>query len=225
MFRALNPGPSRSRVTSLAGSITAHGFLLAWLLHAPSPTVLTPSSIAFGENVNTITHLYWPAQSMADSPSSADSSVRVRQSVARRRLTWQRAHSVEKTPPAIPTTNEDSEAASSSASAGPPAGTPYGTLADGPASGDEIRPALPVFTTDPMVPATDLPATEGNEVVEITIDATGAIVQKVVLQSLGSAIDSRVLAALESWHFSPATRNGVAIPSKQDVYYHFRARG
>jgi TonB family protein len=125
----------------------------------------------------------------------------------------------------MPTGNEDSAAASSSTSAAPPPGTPFGSLADGPTSGDEIRPALPVSIADPVVPATDLPATEGNEVVEITIDATGAIVQKVVLQSLGAAIDSRVLAALESWHFSPATRNGVAVPSKQDVYYHFRARG
>jgi TonB family protein len=210
----------------LAGSLAAHGVLLAWLLRAPSPAVLTPSSVTFGENVNTITHLYWPAQSIADGPSSTDNSARVRQRAARKRLIWRQAHKVEKpAPPAMPTGNEDSAAASSSTSAAPPPGTPFGSLADGPTSGDEIRPALPVSTTDPVVPATDLPATEGNEVVEITIDASGAIVQKVVLQSLGPAIDSRVLAALESWHFTPATRNGVAVPSKQDVYYHFRARG
>jgi hypothetical protein len=46
-----------------------------------------------------------------------------------------------------------------------------------------------------------------------------------VLQSLGAAIDNKVLAALENWHFRPATRNGVAIPSKQDVYYHFKPQG
>jgi hypothetical protein len=43
-----------------------------------------------------------------------------------------------------------------------------------------------------------------------------------VVQSLRPAIDAKVLAALESWHFLPATRDGVAIPSKQDVYYHFK---
>jgi TonB family protein len=226
MFRPLNPGPARSSVRSLSGSLAAHGILLAWLLHAPSPTVLTPSSVAFGGNVNAITHLYWPAQSIADGTGSVANSARIRQSATRRRLIWLQTHRVEKpAPPATPIGNEDSAAASDSTGAAPPAGTPFGSLADGPASGDEIRPALPVSTTDPVVPATDLPATEGNEVVEITIDVSGAIVQKVVLQSLGPAIDSRVLAALESWHFSPATRNGVAIPSKQDVYYHFRARG
>ena len=45
--------------------------------------------------------------------------------------------------------------------------------------------------------------------------------QKIVLQSLGPAVDERVLAALEKWHFTPASKNGVPIPSKQDVYYHF----
>ena len=35
------------------------------------------------------------------------------------------------------------------------------------------------------------------------------------------AVDAKVLAALEKWQFTPASKNGVPIPSKQDVYYHF----
>ena len=31
--------------------------------------------------------------------------------------------------------------------------------------------------------------------------------------------------ALDNWRFRPATRNGVAIASKQDVYYHFPRLG
>jgi TonB family protein len=62
---------------------------------------------------------------------------------------------------------------------------------------------------------------EGDVIVEVTIDGQGAIVQKVVLHSLGPVIDQKVLAALEKWQFSPASKNGVPIPSKQDVYYHF----
>jgi hypothetical protein len=46
-------------------------------------------------------------------------------------------------------------------------------------------------------------------------------VQKIVIQSLGPAVDQKVLAALENWRFTPASKNGVPIPSKQDVYYHF----
>ena len=59
-------------------------------------------------------------------------------------------------------------------------------------------------------------------VVEITIDESGNIVARTVVQSLGAAIDEKVLAALENWRFHPATRDGVPIPSKQDVVYHFK---
>ena len=88
-------------------------------------------------------------------------------------------------------------------------------------SGDEIRPALPVSSSDPVVDAADLPPSEGSVIVEVTIDEKGNIVRKSVIESLTPAIDAKVLAALENWRFLPATRNGVAIPSKQDVYYHF----
>ena len=62
---------------------------------------------------------------------------------------------------------------------------------------------------------------EGDEIIEITIDAQGNVVQKIVISSLSSVVDAKVLAALENWHFLPATRFGVPIPSKQDVHYHF----
>jgi TonB family protein len=59
----------------------------------------------------------------------------------------------------------------------------------------------------------------------VTIDEKGNIVQKVVIQSLAPAVDSKVLEALDNWRFRPATRNGLAIPSKQDVFYHFPRLG
>jgi protein TonB len=106
-----------------------------------------------------------------------------------------------------------------------PAGSPYGSLTEGPTSGQEIRPALPITTFEPAVSPGDLQGiAEGNVVVEITIDESGNIVAKSVVQSLGVALDARVLAALENWHFRPATRDGVPIPSKQDVVYHFKPR-
>ena len=36
---------------------------------------------------------------------------------------------------------------------------------------------------------------------------------------------NKCLAALENWHFHPATRNGAPIPSKQDAIFPFKARG
>jgi TonB family protein len=62
-------------------------------------------------------------------------------------------------------------------------------------------------------------------VVEITINEAGDIIRKTVLQSMGAALDGKVLAALENWRFHPATRNGIAIASRQDAIFHFRRRG
>jgi hypothetical protein len=47
------------------------------------------------------------------------------------------------------------------------------------------------------------------------------VVQTKILQAIGYGIDQKVVAALQEWRFRPATRNGVAIPSKHDVHYHF----
>jgi len=107
---------------------------------------------------------------------------------------------------------------------GPSAGSPYGSLSDGSASGYEIRAALPVVTAEPEVENSDLtPGTDGNVVIEITIDELGKVVNEVVIASLGAAVDTKVLAALEHWRFRPATRDGIPIASKQDVIYHFKA--
>ena len=83
---------------------------------------------------------------------------------------------------------------------------------------------MPVFSR-PGCSSSDLNGLQGDVVVEVTIDEQGNIVQKVVIQSLAPSVDGKVLEALENWHFRPATRNGVAIPSKQDVFYHFPRLG
>jgi TonB family protein len=104
----------------------------------------------------------------------------------------------------------------------PPAGSPYGSLPSGLYSGQEVRPALPIVSVDPAIEPWDLPSgVEGNVIVEITIDEAGNIVQENLVQGLTPRIDGKVLEAIVKWHFRPATRDGVAIASKQDVYYHF----
>src|SRR5262249_53569029 len=87
---------------------------------------------------------------------------------------------------------------------GAQAGQTYGTLSQGRFYGNEIVPALPVTTSDPVVWPWQLPDIAGNEVIEITIDERGEITRKTVLQSLGPDIDTKCLAALENWHFRPA---------------------
>jgi len=101
-------------------------------------------------------------------------------------------------------------------------GSQLGSSADGPAYGDEVKPALPVSFTDPAIAHTEVPpGLHGDVIVEITIDAEGNVSETKLLQGVGHGIDERVIAAARAWHFHPATRNGVAVLSKQDYRFHF----
>lgn len=102
------------------------------------------------------------------------------------------------------------------------AGSENGSAYDGSASGEEVKPALPATFQDLKIYRSELPSgLQGDVIVEITIDARGAVVEERLLQGLGHGVDERVIAVLRDWRFHPATRNGVAIPSKHDVHFHF----
>lgn len=233
MFAQFGASTSQRRKI-LWGSVAAHGLVLAWLLHAPEPQLLTPTSIALGRGGNSVSRLYFPSKNPDDSKSSslATATQKYRkQRMGHKKLTLKQNTQVAKlTPPPVtfsPSEAEDQSKTStiSNQGHGTPAGLPYGTLIHGPRFGDEIRPALPVATSDPVVYPWQLPDYEGNVVVEITIDTSGEITKKTVLQSMGPNIDEKVLVALDNWHFHPATKNGAPIASKQDAVFHFRARG
>jgi TonB family protein len=226
MFSLLHRRIPKPQLRSLAVSLTLHGLFLVLVLHAPTARVISPSLTLAGKNGTAVTQLYWqPAARNAPAPKSqaAAEQTRHKQVIA---APWNRSRSQEKTNPPDASLAETAAAsnANSQATANPvkPAGSQYGSLSSG-ALGHEVRPALPVASAEPAVSPADLVGgIEGSVVVEITIDDKGNIVEKTVIQSLRPAIDAKVLAALESWHFMPATRDGIAIPSKQDVYYHFK---
>lgn len=101
-------------------------------------------------------------------------------------------------------------------------GSEQGSAYDGASSGDEVKPALPMTFQDLKIYRSELPiGLQGDVIVEITIDAEGAVVAERLLQGLGHGVDERVIAVLRDWHYRPATRNGVPIPSKYDVHFHF----
>ena len=233
VFTELNPATARRQRWLLAGSVVLHGALLAWLLHAPEPQLLNPVSVALGQNGKSVTRLYWSSKNPDDSDhSSSDLAThRYRHERLSQKITFKASPQLPKLPtPETPLARAEAEDNSktqtlSALGHGSQAGLPYGTLSHGQLYGDEIRPALPVATSDPVVWPWQLPDTPGNEVIEITIDERGEIVRKTVLQSLGPDIDTKCLAALENWHFHPATKNGSPIPSKQDAIFPFRARG
>jgi len=195
-------------------SVTVHVIVFGLLLHGRSPVFVAPSSALAGALGRPFIHLYWAA-SNAESPGDDKTSSPEKMRVARKpKLVWKgetRTELASEKPPASPS------------APAPSAGSPYGSMSTDAAEGAEIRPALPARTFEPRVSPEYLHGiAEGNVVVEITIDENGAIVSKSVVQSMGPAIDGTVLAALENWYFHPATRDGVPIPSRQDVVYHFK---
>jgi len=233
MFVQLSLATARQQRMIRIGSLALHAGLLTWLLHAPEPLRLNPTSVALGQNGKSVTRLYWRSNSPDDSThrSSDDATEHYRhQRLGHEKLSWKTPTLLAKLAPPVPLSRAAAEDTSknqtlSALGHGAQAGLPYGTLSSGQLYGDEIRPALPVATSDPVVWPWQLPDSPGNEVIEITIDERGEIIRKVVLQSLGPEIDTKCLAALENWRFHPATRNGAPIASKQDAIFPFKARG
>ncbi len=233
MFTQLNPVTAGRERWLRIGSLVLHGILLAWLLHAPEPQLLQPTSVALGQNGTSVTRLYWSSKNPDDSSHSPSdlATQRYRHERLSQKLMFKApAQPAKVTTPqsALARVEAEDNSKTQTLSAlghGAQAGQVYGTLNHGSVFGDEIRPALPTSTSDPVVYPWQLPNVPGNEVIEITIDERGEIVRKTVLVSLGPDIDTKCLAALDNWHFHPATRNGAPIPSKQDAIFPFRARG
>lgn len=216
----------KQRRWALYGSVTIHCVLVILLLRGRSPIFVAPSSIRAGANGTSLTQLYWEpgaAESAAAASSDAQQHKTAHSPLTLKKKDRHKVLTVPQIP--APGATDIHEIAAAAAAPAPAAGSRYGSLTEGPSAGAEVRPALPVTTAEPMVGAGDLQGVaEGNVVVEITIDESGNIVSKIVVQSLGPNIDNKVLAALENWRFRPATRDGVPIPSKQDVVYHFKPR-
>jgi Gram-negative bacterial TonB protein C-terminal len=232
LFSQLTPANAGRQHWLLLGSIALHGAILAILLYEPEPLLLNPHSVAIGHNGTSVTRLYWPNKSPDSSRHSSSDSATERyrhQRFGPSSLTFNPPQEAQfrKSLPHAPTEKHDNSPTQtlSAAGHGIQAGLPYGTLQRGQLYGEELMPALPIKTSDPVVYPWQLPETAGNEIIEITIDERGEIVKKTVLQSLGSEIDDKCLVALDNWHFHPATRNGAPIPSKQDAIFPFKARG
>jgi TonB family protein len=233
MFMQFNSETARRQRWVRVGSVTLHAVILVWLLHAPEPHLLNPNSIALGQNGKSVTRLFWSSKNPDDSTHSSSDLATQHYKHQRlgQKLSWNAPpktakRSAAQTPVARAEDQDNAKTQTLSALGhGAQAGQAYGTLRSGQLFGDEIRPALPVATSDPVVYPWQLPTSPGNEVIEITIDERGEITNKTVLQSLGPDIDAKCMAALENWHFHPATRNGSPIASKQDAIFPFRARG
>lgn len=233
MFAQAPPEASRKQRRILAASVAAHAVFFVWLLHAPEPPLLNPNSVALGHNGRVLARLYFPTQNPDDSSTSSSTratEVYRHQRFGHEKLTWKPTLPQLQSAPVVqiapPDNQDDAKIATlSKLGHGADAGLRYGGVPGSPIYGNEIRPALPVTTSDPVVYPWERPDNEGKVIIEIVIDERGEITRKTVLQSMGTEIDSKCLAALDRWHFDPATKNGVPIASKQDAIFPFKPRG
>ncbi len=202
MFAQARPTSKRS-VTSLAISIALHCLILYLLVLPPKPLLVTPSSLMHG-NYGKSMELISAAKAGIEYPRPEQRTILTKPAKKRPRIPRSEAEAVQ----------------------APRAGTPFGTLLEGPVTGHDIRPALPMVFPDPTVGRSELPAgAEATVIIEITIDDKGNVVGMKVLKPSGLGVEERVLAVLRNWRFRPATRDGVAIASQQDVYFHFPTKG
>jgi TonB family protein len=211
MFGQFQFGIPKRQAALLSISLGAHFLFLGWLLHSPPPIFVAPSLVTKGDSGGSLTRIYFGGQTGVTQAHPAPHIFR-RQPESR---------PIHQLPPLSAKMQKGNATASSLASDGAAAGSPYGSISYGPLAGFEVRPALPIVSFDPAVQPDLLNGITGDVIVEISIDSVGNIVDMKLLQSFNPLVDQRVLAAVEKWHFLPATRNGVPIPSKQDVHYHF----
>jgi protein TonB len=89
-------------------------------------------------------------------------------------------------------------------------------------SSESAEPALPVYRPAPGVPDRSLlPDKEQNVVVEVEISALGDVTGEKLLHGLGNALDEIVLQTVKGWRFRPATLNGTAVASVEDLVFPF----
>ena len=93
----------------------------------------------------------------------------------------------------------------------------------GDASGEsDVTVAMANFFPPPKPDLSKLPhGTRGDVVVDIVIDEEGNVVDTKLDQGLGQGVDDAVLAVIETWTFTPATKAGKPVASAQQLLFHY----
>jgi TonB family protein len=187
---------SGQRKLSLIASFLFH-LLLAYVGFKSTPVFIKPSATAWGQHGRSHALIYFP-RSVTSEAEARKLSLALREK--QKRVTKSPQRTVESAR----------------------AGLPLGSAFSGPVAGRDARPAIPLLFPDPPIYPWQLPkGREGDVVIEITIDEQGTVTETRILQSFAPEIDAKVTAALRSWRFQPATVDGTAVSSRQDVHFHF----
>jgi TonB family protein len=199
-------GKNRSRASWLA-SVATHAVLIALLMMALHTRHVRP---VFVESRCCSVALYWSPSAAPGSPKPKHKS--------------RHLHSAP-----LPVTTTQPMLASA------PAVTPQTATAQtgmtspqrlasmGIGVGDEnAEPALPVYRPAPDVADRSLlPQKEQKVVVEVEISEVGDVISEKLVQGLGNALDQIVLQTVKGWRFQPATLNGTAVASVEQLVFPF----
>src|SRR5581483_4410498 len=194
MFEAPKPRNRATRISLLASFLIHCTLVFLWL--SRPPRFVQPSSVACGMNGNSQNLVYFPN---ANKPNKASRKLQTPHKSKRKLL------------------DDPTKTSSESARAG----AANGSMFQGPWTGFEATPALPLVFPDPDIYPWQLKGLQGDVIVEVTIDDKGNVTDTRVLQSLQQEIDQKVIATVKNWRFKPALVDGVAISSRQDVHFHF----
>jgi Gram-negative bacterial TonB protein C-terminal len=83
---------------------------------------------------------------------------------------------------------------------------------------DDATPALPLFHPHPPIADRSLlPVKEQDVVVDVAISALGDVTDEKLIHGLGNGLDQVVLDTVKGWHFRPATLNGSAVASMEEI--------
>ena len=99
---------------------------------------------------------------------------------------------------------------------------PPPSSAGDPSGEADVTVAMANFYPSPKPDLSVLPhGTRGDVVIDIVIDQDGKVVDTHIDQGLGHGVDEAVLAVIQTWTFTPATKAGKPVASEQQLLFHF----
>jgi protein TonB len=99
---------------------------------------------------------------------------------------------------------------------------PAPSKAGDPSGEADVSVAEADFYPPPKPDLSALPhGTRGDVVIDIVIGEDGKVADTQVDQGLGHGVDEAVVAVVQTWTFTPATKDGKPVASKQQLLFHF----
>jgi protein TonB len=201
----------------IAWSVLMHLAVLAALLRTEQK-VRVRASLPGTAQGSHIELTYLPGGSAAAAPNrskSAPAKATAPKAEPKRPIDLALAHVVP--PPPVTKTAQNTSQVSAEPSSGR-----AGMASNDALGNDDIKIALTTYSPSPKPDLSQLPhGTEGDVVLDVTIDPTGNVADLQILRSLGYGVEGKIVDTVRTWKFQPATKDGVPVASVQELHFHY----